>query len=53
VKDARAKSATEVATAKERVAAELAAARRDMEPGIAQLASEIATRVLQPAREAR
>jgi len=53
VKDARAKSATEVAAGKERVAAELAAVRRDMEPGIAQLASEIATRVLQPAREAR
>ena len=52
LKDARAKSATEVAAAKERVAAELAAARRDMEPGIAQLASEIATRVLQPARVA-
>src|SRR5215813_12216411 len=46
----RARSATEVAAAKERVAAELAAARREMEPGIAQLASEIATRVLQPAR---
>ena len=53
LKVARAGSATEVAAAKERVAAELAAARRDMEPGIAQLASEIATRVLQPAREAR
>jgi len=53
LKDARAKSATEVAAAKERVAAELAAARRDMEPGIAQLASEIATRVFQPARGAR
>jgi F-type H+-transporting ATPase subunit b len=53
LKVARARSATEVAAAKERVAAELAAARRDMEPGIAQLASEIATRVLQPAREAR
>jgi len=49
----RARSATEVAAAKQRVAAELAAARREMEPGIAQLASEIATRVLQPAREAR
>lgn len=53
VKQARGNAAAEVASAKERVAAELAAARRDMEPGIAQLASEIATRVLQPAREAR
>jgi len=53
LKEARTKSAAEVGAAKERVAAELAAARRDMEPGIAQLASEIATRVLQPAREAR
>ena len=53
LKDARAKSATEVAAGKQRIAAELAAARRDMEPGIAQLAAEIATRVLQPAREAR
>ena len=53
LKVAHARSATEVAAAKQRVAAELAAARRDMEPGIAQLASEIATRVLQPAREAR
>jgi len=53
LKDARAKSAAEVATAKERVAVELAAAGRDMEPSIAQLASEIATRVLEPTREAR
>lgn len=53
VKEARGHATAEVAAAKERVAAELAAARRDMEPGIAQLASEIATRVLQPAREAR
>ena len=36
-----------------RKAAEVVAARRDMEPHIAQLASEIAARVLQPAREAR
>ena len=53
LKDARAKSASEVTAAKERVAAEVVAARRDMEPDIAQLASEIAARVLQPAREAR
>jgi len=53
LKKARAKASAEVTAGKERVAAELAAARRDMEPGIAQLAAEIATRVLQPAREAR
>jgi F-type H+-transporting ATPase subunit b len=53
LKEARAKSASEVAAAKERVAADLAAARRDMEPSISQLALEIATRVLQPSREAR
>src|ERR1700758_2511243 len=48
LKQARGKAAAEVASAKERVAADLAAARRDMEPGIAQLASEIASRILQP-----
>lgn len=53
VKEARGNATREVASAKERVAAELAAARRDMEPDIAQLASEIATRILEPAREAR
>jgi len=53
VKEARGKATAEVGSAKERVAAERAAARRDLEPGIAELASEIATRVLQPAREAR
>ena len=53
VKDARAKATVEVGQAKERVAADLLSARRDIEPGIAQLASEIASRVLQPAREAR
>jgi F-type H+-transporting ATPase subunit b len=53
LKEARTRSAAEVGAAKERIAAELAAARRDLEPGIAQLASEIASRVLQPAREAR
>jgi len=52
VKDARAKATVEVGQAKERVAADLLAARRDMEPDIAQLASEITARVLQPAREA-
>ena len=53
LKDARTKTAFEVNAAKERVAAELAAAQRDMEPSIAQLAAEIAARVLEPAREAR
>ena len=53
LKDARTKTASEVNAAKERVAAELAAAQRDMEPSIAQLAAEIAARVLEPAREAR
>ena len=53
LKDARVKTAAEVKAAKERVAAELARAQREMEPGIAQLAAEIASRVLEPAREAR
>jgi len=53
LKEARTKSTAEVGAAKERIAAELAAARRDLEPGVAQLASEIASRVLQPAREAQ
>jgi len=53
LKDARAKSAAEVGAAKERVARELALARQDLEPSVAQLASEIATRVLRPVREAR
>jgi len=53
LKQTRAKSAGEVAAAKQRVAADLAAARRDLEPNVAQLAAEIASRVLEPAREAR
>lgn len=57
LKDARAKSAMDVATAKERIAGELLAARRDMEGGIPQLAAEIVSRVLQspanPSREVR
>jgi len=57
IKDARTKSGREVATAKERVAGELLAARRDMEAGISQLAAEIASRILQapssPSREVR
>ena len=57
LKDAHAKSASEVAAAKQRVAGELQAARRDVETSIPQLASEIASRVLQspaiPSREVR
>src|SRR5262249_22463110 len=53
LKAARAKSAAEVGTAKQRIARELDMARQDLEPSVAQLASEIATRVLRPAREAR
>ena len=57
LKDARAKSSTEVSAAKDRVAGELDAARREVEAGIPQLAAEIASRVLQPptspSREAR
>ena len=60
LKDARSKAAAEVAAAKERVARELAAARSDMESSVAQLAAEIARRILQapprpsaPAREVR
>ena len=48
LKDARAKSAVEVANAKQRVASELLAARRDVESTISQLASAIASRILQP-----
>jgi F-type H+-transporting ATPase subunit b len=50
LKEARTKSSAEVARAKERVAGELAAARRDVEAGIAQLAAEIASRVLRSPR---
>src|SRR5215471_9088021 len=53
LRQARARSAAEVGAAKERVARELALARQDLEPSVAQLASEIATRVLRPVREAR
>ena len=60
LKDARTKASGEVTLAKERVAGELAAARRDVEASVAQLAAEIAKRILQapphpsaPAREAR
>ena len=46
LKDARTKAADEVTEAKERVAAEFAAAQREVESGTAQLAAEIAARVL-------
>ena len=60
LKEARSKAAGEVAAGKDRVSKELAAARRDIEGSVAQLAAEIARRVLyvpsspgSPAREAR
>jgi F-type H+-transporting ATPase subunit b len=60
LKDARSKATAEVGVAKERVSKELAAARRDVEASVAQLAAEIARRILQapprpsaPAKEAR
>jgi len=60
LKEARSKAAAEVGAAKERVAAELSAARTGLESTVAQLAAEIAHRLLQaplrpgtPAREAR
>ena len=60
LKDARGKAAIEVASAKERMTQDLGEARRDIEASVAQLAAEIARRVLQvpprpgsPTREAR
>jgi F-type H+-transporting ATPase subunit b len=59
VKDARARAADEVRLAKQRIAGEFAAARRDVEAASSQLAAEIARRMLEsrppatPAREAR
>jgi len=60
LKDARAKADAEVNAAKERVAGEFAAAKKEIETTAAQLAAEIARRVLQapnpsstPTREAR
>jgi F0F1-type ATP synthase membrane subunit b/b' len=60
LKEARAKTGNEVAAAKDRIAKELADARRAVESNIAQLATEIARRVLQgpqrpdgPVREAQ
>jgi F-type H+-transporting ATPase subunit b len=60
VKEARAKASAQVVGAKERIEGELAAARRDLEAGVAQLSAEIVRRILQapprpssPARGAR
>jgi len=60
LKEARSKSSLEVAQAKDRVASELTAAKKDIQASAMQLAMEIARRVLQapsgpggPAREAR
>jgi F-type H+-transporting ATPase subunit b len=60
LKDARGKAAAEVASGKNRAAADLVAARLDIEASVAQLSAEIARRVLQappapgsPARDAR
>ena len=59
LKDARSKANAEVSSAKQRIAQELAAARREVESSVGELAGEIARRVLQvpppssPAREAR
>jgi F-type H+-transporting ATPase subunit b len=47
LKQARAKAATEVASAKDRIAAEAVAAKKELEAVIAQIAGEIAQRVLQ------
>ena len=60
LKDARGKADAEVNAAKDRVAAEFAGAKKDIESTTMQLAAEIASRVLQvppapgaPSREAR
>jgi F0F1-type ATP synthase membrane subunit b/b' len=59
LKDARAKASAEVGTGKERIARELAGARRDIEATVDQLSAEIARRILQtppsgaPMKEAR
>jgi len=59
LKDVRTKAGNEVSVAKERIARELADARREVEASTGQLATEIARRVLQaprpgsPVREAR
>ena len=60
LKEARTKASGEVTQGKQRVVGELAAARRDVEASVAQLAAEIAKRILEaprrpsaPTREAR
>jgi F0F1-type ATP synthase membrane subunit b/b' len=59
LKEARTKSSTEVGAGKERIARELAGARRDIEDTVSQLSAEIARRILQsppsgaPMREVR
>ena len=57
LKEVRIKAQDEVTKAKQRVAAEFAAAKREVEAGTAQLAGEIAARVLRspasPSREVR
>jgi F0F1-type ATP synthase membrane subunit b/b' len=60
LKDARSKASDEVGAGKQRVAKELAGARREVEASVEQLSAEIARRILEapprpssPAREAR
>jgi F-type H+-transporting ATPase subunit b len=60
LKDARTKASAQVNTAKDRVAGELEAAKKDMEGMVSELAAEIANRALQvsplatgPSRETR
>jgi F-type H+-transporting ATPase subunit b len=59
LKEARVKASAEVGAGKERIARELAGARRDIEATVDQLSAEIARRILQtppsgaPMREAR
>jgi F-type H+-transporting ATPase subunit b len=59
LKEARAKASADVGAGKERIARELAGARRDIEATVDQLSAEIARRILQtppsgaPMREAR
>jgi F-type H+-transporting ATPase subunit b len=47
IKDARAAAITQVAAGKERIAGELAVARREIETTVSQLSAEIARRILQ------
>lgn len=50
IKDARAAATTQVAAGKERIAGELATARREIETTVSRLSAEIARRILQPPR---